>query len=220
MAWVLQQVVRKKGEVSLSEIEREPWNEARRRWWKKERTQQALLQIAASQQQRMQWYGPRDVVSLSGRNILVFLSICQFIWAEYRRTHQTTEGDDKPPKGIPVDIQDVGILDASSYWFRKIKADPNGGDDRHRFISVLGTELRSGLRNDRRMSYPGATGFSLSERDPGCERGRQRFLEQVRSIWCSRVVSAYTEEQAPWPELEVVSVSDSYPVFSSSYASN
>ena len=178
VAWVLQQLAHEKGEVSLLEIEREPWNESRRRWWKKERTQQALLQIAANQQQRMKWYGPRDVLSLSGRNILVFLSICQFIWAEYRRTVQTTEGDDEPPQGIPVNIQDVGIHDASSYWFRKIKADPNGGDNRHRFISVLGTELRTGLRNDRRMSYPGATGFSLSDRELEANEDVSAFLNR------------------------------------------
>ena len=178
VAWVLQQVARKEGEVSPSGIEREPWNEPRRCWWKKERTQQALLQLAANQQQRMKWYGPRDVLSLSGRNILVFLSICQFIWAEYRRTVRTTEENDEPPEGIPVNIQDVGIHEASSYWFRKIKADPNGGDDRHRFISVLGTELRSGLRDDRRMSYPGETGFSLSERELEANEDVSAFLNR------------------------------------------
>lgn len=178
VAWVLQQVARKKSDMSPSEVEREPWNALHRRWWRKERTQQALLQIAANQQQRMKWYGPRDVISLSGRNVLVFLSICQFIWAEYRRTDQAAGGDETPPQGIPVDVQDVGIHDASSYWFRKIKADPNGGDDRHRFISGLGTELRSGLRNDRRMSYPGATGFSLSERDLDANEDVSAFLNR------------------------------------------
>lgn len=178
VAWVLQRMARKEGELSPSEIEHEPWNELRRRWWKKERTQQALLQIAANQRQRMKWYGPADVISLSGRNILVFLSICQFIWAEYRRTDPTAEGVNKPPEGIPVNVQDVGIHDASSYWFRKIKADPNGGDDRHRFISGLGTELRSGLRRDRRMSYPGATGFSLSERDLDANYDVSAFLNR------------------------------------------
>lgn len=178
VAWVLQQAARKKGEVPISEIEREPWNEPSRRWWKKERTQQALLQIAASQQQRMKWYGPRDVLSVAGRNILVFISVCQFIWAEYRRTVPTTEGDDKPPEGIPVNIQDVGIHDASSYWFRRIKADPNGGNDRHRFINVLGTELRSGLRDDRQMSYPGETGFSLSERELEANEDISAFLNR------------------------------------------
>ena len=87
--------------------------------------------------------------------------------------------NETPPEGIPENIQDVGIHEASSYWFRKIKADPNGGDDRHRFIGVLGTELRSGLRNDRRMSYPGETGFTLVGTRVGCERGCQRaFLNR------------------------------------------
>lgn len=178
VAWVLQRVARDQGEVSPSDVESEPWNQVGRRWWKKERTQQALLQIAAGQQQRMKWYGPRDIVSLSGRNILVFLSICQFIWAEYRRSVPTAEVDEIPPEGIPKNIQDVGIQEASSYWFRKVKADPNGGDDRHRFVGVLGTELRSGLRKDRRMSYPGETGFSLSERELGANEDVSGFLNR------------------------------------------
>ena len=178
VAWVLQQLARKQGEVSPSEIGSEPWNQPSRQWWKKERTQQALLQTAAGQQQRMKWYGPRDIVSLSGRNILVFLSICQFIWAEYRRSVLTNDVNETPPEGIPENIQDVGIHEASSYWFRKIKADSNGGDDRHRFIGVLGTELRSRLRNDRRMSYPGETGFSLSERDLMANEDVSAFLNR------------------------------------------
>ena len=178
VAWVLQQTARGHSNIPSLEIESEPWNQQDRRWWKKERTQQALLQIAAGQQQRMKWYGPRDIVSLSGRNILVFLSICQFIWAEYRRSAPTGDEDGIPSGGIPVNVQDVGILEASSYWFRKIKADPNGGDDRHRFIGTLGTELRSGLRKDRRMSYPGATGFSLSDKELGENEDVSAFLNR------------------------------------------
>ena len=178
VAWALQQAARSESETSSSDLEREPWNERKRQWWKKERTQQALLQIAASQQQRMKWYGPRDVLALSGRNVLVFLSICQFIWEEYRRAVRSTDGNAEPPTAIPVNIQDVGIYGASSYWFRKIKADPNGGDDRHRFIGVLGTELRSGLRKDRRMSYPGETGFSLSERELEANDDLSAFLNR------------------------------------------
>ena len=178
VAWVLQQTAREQGEVSLSEVESEPWNQPARRWWKKERTQQALLQIAAGQQQRMKWYGPREMLSLSGRNILVFLSICQFIWAEYRRSVGAGLVSDALPEGIPENIQDIGIHEASSYWFRKVKADPNGGDDRHRFVSILGTELRTGLRNDRRMSYPGETGFSLSERELEANEDVSAFLNR------------------------------------------
>ena len=177
VAWFLQQAARKERAVPTEDLVAEPWNKSSRQWWKKERKQQALVQIAASQRQRMKWYGPRDIVALSGRNILVFLSICQFIWAEHSR-FMGIGTDDAPPKGIPGVVQDVGIHEASAYWFRKIKADPNGGDDRHRFVSVLGTKLRSALRDDRRMSYPGETGFSLSERDLEANRDVSVFLDR------------------------------------------
>ena len=176
-AWLLQQRTRKGVGVAAKDLAAQPWKEPSWRWWKKERSQQALLQIAASQQQRMKWYGPRDILTLSGRNILVFLSICQFIWAEYRRSVKETD-DVNPPQGISDIIQDVGIHEASSYWFRKIKADPNGGNDRHRFISILGTELRTALREDRKMSYPGETGFSLSDRELEANRDVSVFLNR------------------------------------------
>ena len=189
VAWVLQQKARVGTEVSSADIENEPWSQPNRRWWKKERTQQALLQIAAGQRQRMKWYGPKDIVSLSGKNILVFLSICQFIWAEYRRSAPAADGEMGSPNGITANIQDVGIQEASSYWFRKVRADPNGGDDRHRFVGVLGTELRSGLRDDRRMSYPGETGFSLSEKELAANPSLSAFLNRCVAygvLECSR----------------------------------
>ena len=176
-AWVLQQRARKGVSVAAEDLVDEPWNHWSRRWWKKERSQQALLQIAASQQQRMKWYGPRDILALSGGNILVFLSICQFIWAEYRRSVKAADHAN-PPKGISDITQDVGIHEASSYWFRKVKADPSGGDDRHRFVSVLGTKLRTALREDRRMSYPGETGFSLSEKELEANKDVSVFLNR------------------------------------------
>ena len=178
VAWLLQQAARRKVDLCAEDLVAEPWNQQRHRWWKKERSQQALLQIAASQQQRMKWYGSTDILALSGRNILVFLSICQFIWAEYRRSTKKTADDVNPPEGISEITQDVGIHEASSYWFRKIRADPNGGDDRHRFISVLGTKLRTALRADRRMSYPGETGFSLSEKELEADRDVSVFLDR------------------------------------------
>ena len=178
VAWLLQRTTRKEVDVPAGDLVAEPWNQLGRRWWKKERSQQALLQIAASQRQRMKWYGARDILALSGRNILVFLSICQFIWAEYGRSIRTTSDDVNPPEGISKITQDVGIHEASSYWFRKIRAEPNGGDDRHRFISVLGTALRAALREDRRMSYPGGTGFSLSERELEANRDVSVFLNR------------------------------------------
>ena len=177
VAWLLQQRARKGVSVTAEDLVGEPWNDPSRRWWKKERSHQALLQIAASQQQRMKWYGPRDILALSGGNILVFLSICQFIWAEYRRSVKAAD-DVNPPEGISEITQDVGIHEASSYWFRKVKADPNGGDDRHRFVNVLGTNLRIALRDDRRMSYPGETGFSLSEKELEANEDVSVFLNR------------------------------------------
>ncbi len=160
-AWVLQQLAKKNPEVSLHSIKELPWEKSEKKWWKKERIQQALLQISACKQQRMKWYGGEDIVSLSGRNILVFLSLNQFIWSEYLRSNNSYEGGSG--KSIPASVQDMGIQETSAYWFRKVKADPNGGSDRHRFVNVLGSLFRSKLREDKKMSYPGTNGFSLSE---------------------------------------------------------
>lgn len=146
-------------DVSDAEIVvKAPWRE--RQWWKKERKQQALLQVFSACNQKMVWGGAFDIISLSGRNILIFLSMCQFIWAEYLRS---VDGDfSSIPKEIAPVIQTLGINSASDYWFRKIKAEPKGGDDRYRFANVIGTKFRDMLRKDVKMTYPGHNGFSLS----------------------------------------------------------
>ena len=161
--WLLQRLGRKGVAVRFHELETEPWNSPSRKWWKKERIQQALLQIAASQRQKMMWYGSADILVLSGRNILVFLSLCQFIWAEYLRS--LNDHQEGIPEGISPITQDIGVHETSRYWYRKVKADPGGGDDRYRFIRIVGSDLRNGLRDDRKMSYPGANGFSLPDAD-------------------------------------------------------
>lgn len=158
-AW-LRQNSRKKA-VSASELASEPWSS--QQWWKKERKQQALLQVFSSCGQKMVWYGSSDIVNLAGRNILTFLSMCQFIWAELLRS--LDEGPINLPKGIDPVIQTLGINSASDYWFRKIKAEPKGGDDRNRFINELGNFFREKLLRDRNMSYPGNNGFSLPLRE-------------------------------------------------------
>ncbi len=171
-AWLLQRTAKEK--VPLSRLQTVPWNS--RQWWRKERAQQALLQIAASQRQRMMWYGKEEILKLAGHNILVFLTVCQFVWAEYLRTGVAEAG--KLPVSIDPAVQNIGIQEASAYWFRKIKADPNGGDDRHRFIGVVARDLRAGLRDDRRMSYPGANGFSLPDISLKEHREVGRFLDK------------------------------------------
>jgi len=178
-AWIMQRIAKKQPRFSFAEIAERPWDQANRTWWKKERIQQALLQISARRQQRMKWYGADDVIALSGRNVLVFLTINQFIWSEYLRTGKTL--DQIGTESMPNSIQDMGIQEASAFWFRKIKADPNGGDDRHRFINVLGSFLRTKLREDSRMSYPGANGFSLSEKDLGENLFVTGFLDRCEA---------------------------------------
>ena len=154
-AWIRQNV-RKEG-ISAELVSEEPWSS--RQWWKKERKQQALLQVFSSCGQKLVWYGSADIVGLAGRNVLTFLSVCQFIWAELLRSLEN--GPHELPEDIDPIVQTLGINSASDFWFRKIKAEPKGGDDRNRFANVLGSEFRERLLRDKNMSYPGSNGFSL-----------------------------------------------------------
>jgi hypothetical protein len=172
--WLRQNL--EKREVKLSEITVSPWESPQKRWWKKERIEQALLQIAAAKKQRMIWSGDEDILALSGVNILVFLSICQLVFSEYIRTEKKESYE--IPKIHSRIIQNLGIQQASTDWVRKLRVEANGGDDRYRFIEVLGETLRVNMRNDSRMSYPGGNGFSLSERDLGNQQAIKLFLEQ------------------------------------------
>lgn len=154
-AWARQNA--DKREITGEIVSDAPWSS--RQWWKKERKQQALLQVFSLCGQKLVWYGSADVVSLSGRNILTFLSICQFVWAELLRNLE--DGPHSLPENIDPIIQTLGINSASDYWFRKIKAEPKGGDDRNRFANEIGNMFRKNLLSDRNMSYPGNNGFSL-----------------------------------------------------------
>ncbi|MCF7701506.1 ORC-CDC6 family AAA ATPase [Loktanella sp. M215] len=165
-------------DISPELIMSEPWQS--KVWWKKERKQQALMQVFSTCRQKLVWYGAPDIVLLSGKNIFVFLSICQFIWAEYLRS--TSESSQIFPKGIDPLTQATGIHSASEYWFRKVRAEPKGGDDRHRFANVLGTAIRDRLTRDKSMSYPGENGFSLPVKDLEAARHVESFLENCVSF--------------------------------------
>ena len=158
-AWLRQK--NKKGDLKLKSISEQPW--MKKPWWKKERKQLSLLQVFSSSNQKMVWYGHTDVTSLSGGNIIIFLSICQFVWAEYLREQQASVQN--VPQGINPNVQAMGIQSASEHWFRKVKAEPKGGDDRYTFVHILATFLRARLKSDRAMSYPGENGFSLPVHD-------------------------------------------------------
>ena len=77
----IRQRVARDEDVSDDQIANEAWQEGR--WWIKERKQQAMMQAISKKRQRMVWYGEDDIISLSSRNIYVFLSLSQFIWSEY-----------------------------------------------------------------------------------------------------------------------------------------
>jgi hypothetical protein len=164
-AWVRQQIERRYPQLPIGSVL--PWENPKKKWWKKERTFMASLQIAAKRAQKMLWARSKDLVDLSGGNILVFLSLCQHIWASWLRS-LPRDTDWYEDKSLPcIDnpyVQNEGIEEASDRWYDKIKEEP-GGDARRRFISVLGNEFRNRLRADKKMSYPGHNGFSLSVYD-------------------------------------------------------
>ncbi|WP_133499029.1 hypothetical protein [Cognatilysobacter terrigena] len=178
-AFVRQLLARGKA-IDLNKLHGRPWEADGKKWWRKERTEQALLQIAAERRQRMIWHGRPDILSLSGANILVFLSICQLIWAEYLRS-EAAPSTDVPAIRNGV-AQDLGIQQASEYWYRKLRADSNGGDDRQRFVSAVAFDLRRRMREDKRMSYPGANGFSLPVEVLNENPSLKRFLDRCCSF--------------------------------------
>lgn len=176
-AWVLQ-----KGDAPWSEGEPVPWSPHVRPWWYKERADQALLQLASQRRQRLVFSGNRDVLELSGRNILVFISICQSIWDAWHVAGDAGEVDMTDEFKIhDSNVQAQGIYVASAAWVEKIRSDPSG-DARLRFVQNWGNSAHRRLRDDTRMSYPGHTGISLRERDLRAYPSVDRFLREATSF--------------------------------------
>ncbi|MBG48293.1 MAG: hypothetical protein CML05_08410 [Pseudozobellia sp.] len=135
-----------------------PWEN--KNWWKKERTEQALLQIASRNRQQINWYGKQDILSLSGGNILAFLSISRHIWDVWIRDTKNIR-DPKTLSKIDKQIQSIGIIEASSSWYEDLSSE-KGGKERKLFIHFLGSFFYKTLVEDIAMSNPGHNGFSLS----------------------------------------------------------
>jgi len=151
-AWVRQK------ETEGFDYENPPWEA--KTYWKKERNEVALLQIAGGRQQRAVLSGEEDIISLSGGNVLIFLSICQLIWDF---ASQATRRDDKQPEmPIPWDVQTVGIIRAGRNWLDRITSEYGRSDDRSRLVQKMGEKFAEILLSDRRMSNPGQNGVSLS----------------------------------------------------------
>jgi hypothetical protein len=129
----------------------------------------------------MLWCGYQDCLRLSGFNILAFVSICQHIWDAWLQQQESTwNAEVDLPAQIPVYVQDQGIQQASRYWYRKIRSDPNG-DSRQRFVSIIGEMFRRLLRDDSKMSYPGHNGFSVSLDDLERAPDVANFLREAAS---------------------------------------
>lgn len=165
-AWVRQTVSQN---IDLQEIStaitQRPWEGDDRQWWRKERNGQAILQIAASNKQRIPYSGKRDVLALSGENILVLATICQKIWESWMQTIDIEKVSDiQVPRPFQSLRQDEGIRAASNIWHSKMSSAPSG-DRLRRFVDELGKKLKIQLRSDKSMSYPGANGISLRVTD-------------------------------------------------------
>ena len=157
-AWLRQKGVDSKNINSLNSF---PWEKKEKRWWKKERIEQALMQIASKNRQRLTWQGKEEIISLSGGNILIFLSICQHIWDVWIRDTRKIQHDPKMLPSIEGKIQSIGIFEASSFWYEKIPERPQG-KIRKEFIRNLGSFIYKSMTADKKMSYPGGNGFSLN----------------------------------------------------------
>ena len=112
---------------------------------------------------------------------MVFLHLCHAVWDRFLKEESFKPEADRldllKGKNIPADTQAVAIQTASREWHDKLGEQP-GGDVRRRFIDHLGRRFREQLRDDVRMSYPGANGFSLSKGELEADQHRAlwRFL--------------------------------------------
>jgi hypothetical protein len=172
-AWVLQ-----KGDVDNLAVRDGllPWE--RKPYWKKERIEVALLQLASANQQRPIYSGDEEIFDLSNGNILVFISINQHIWDQYFRF---TAGRPENASTIPSigrDLQSAGVFKASEHWYTKIAEETGRSAERLRLVAEIARVLRDKV-SDRRMTYPGANGFSVREAELEAFPRIKSFLDEL-----------------------------------------
>ncbi len=153
---------RQKGVVGAVPTER-PWEARGKQYWRKERVELCLLAIGSLRKQRAIYSGEENVLGLSGRNILLFLSLCQYIW-DY--ASQASSGRDREPDlPITAGIQTIGVFQTARTWLDRIPSDYGRSDDRYKLIQLLGEKFSTALHSDLNMSNPGQNGVSLSIED-------------------------------------------------------
>lgn len=143
-----------------------PWDQPKY-YWRKERYPQAVVQLCSRHGQKIQWWGEAKILSLSGGNILRFITISRVVWDYWQRIdNQAVCGP--PGKRIVVHTtQAAAILEASRQIRETLARQPGNpaGDVRIRFLDKLAQWLNRKLLADTAMSYPGGNGISLRDDD-------------------------------------------------------
>ena len=171
------------------DLKRGEWT---RPWWQKERREALLMQIASGCQQRRIYGGADTILTLSGYNITIFISLCREIWDSNERARS------KRARGtgrISVDVQTEAIRRVSENWFNKIE-EFSGGAKRQNFVARLGIGIKNALIADKGLVYPGHNGFSLllEEYEQPEAAGVRHFLENARDFG-SLVSSKHTTKE-------------------------
>lgn len=143
-----------------------PWNKAKQ-YWRKERYPQAILQLSSRHNQKLLWWGEPKVLSLSGANILRFLTISRSVWDYWQRLEPESSPTIQNKPIVSPSTQASAILDASRKIHESLKRQPGNpaGDVRIAFLDQLARWLRNQMLEDAAMSYPGGNGVSLRDEE-------------------------------------------------------
>jgi hypothetical protein len=138
------------------------------------------MQIASQCRQRRLYGGWDKVLTFTGGNILVFLSMCREIWDIWSRATAKSKREEVA-ETISPEVQSQAVWLVSNKWLDKIAEFP-GGDERRKFIIKLGGAIRRALLADKGLVYPGHTGFSVlqDEYEDAKWKDVKAFLDEAR----------------------------------------
>lgn len=165
---------RQKGSGDIIDQDVSDWGKP---YWKKERAYGAVLRIASIRRQRMVYSGAEDMIGLAGKNILSFLSICQHVWDAALQLRAEGHGALAIP--IKPEVQTIGVFQAARYWLERIDSEYGRGTDRSKFVRFVGAHLAAFMAKDKKMSYPGNSGFSLAKTDLESDAELRSFLNEA-----------------------------------------
>ena len=171
--WLNQKSARTSEPLNAPPVDVATKREWDREYWQKERREALLTQVASKCRQRKIYSGWPMLLTLSGANILIFISLCKEIWDQWQRAQSNAR---IPLDTISADIQSQAVRLVASEWLEKQEEFPRGAT-RKNFVVRLGIAIRKTLLADSTLSYPGHTGFSLVQDDWRSYRFVRQFLE-------------------------------------------